>query len=132
MPETGHKYTDFTLEMTRGDDGTLTLAAKRYIAGVESALNLTGGVVWVTGKRDLGDEDADAVFQLNSDELGGVTITSAATGELTVDFLPAHTAGLTDQKTEVWVDAAFVDAAGKRRTFQTGKITVYRDATTSG
>jgi hypothetical protein len=132
MAETSHQYDDFELDLTRGDDVTLTLTVTKHILGVESAQDLTGAVVWVTGKRDLGDADEDAVFQLNSDDLGGVTITSAAAGLASADLMPEHTEDLTDQKTTLWVDCAFVDAAGKRRTFQTGKLHVYRDATISG
>jgi hypothetical protein len=86
-------------------------------------LDLTGGVVWVTGKRRPSAPAAEAVFRLNSDELGGVTVENPE-GGLSVAAIPASaTAGLPQAETVLFVECVWVNAEGKRYTFQKGTIT---------
>lgn len=78
-----------------------------------------------------GDTGADAMFQLNSGARGGVA-TSRAARTPEADLMPGATAALVDERKTLYLDCAFVNSTGKRRTFQTGTVIVYRRATING
>ena len=130
MAETTHLYDDFALKMTRGDEVKLSLAVTKTQGGVTSAQDLTGGVVWVTGKRSLNDANTAAVIRLNSSALGGVEILSAAAGTAEATIAEGLTEDLptTLQGVPLCVDCVWVDDAGKSHTFQKGRLTIYPDA----
>jgi len=127
MSETAHKWTDFAHTWTRGRDMELDLTAKKTQAGVTSALDLTGGVIWVTGKRRPSAPASEAVFRLNSDGLGGVAFVSAEAGTALATILASHTVGLPQAETVVYVEGVWVKD-GKRYTFLKGTITFEESA----
>lgn len=127
MAETTHKGNDFSLSATRGDEIKLDLAVKRTVGGTESAQDLTGGVVYVTGKLKLEDPDSAAVFKLHSGEAGGVEIEDAEAGIAVATIVSAKTAGLPAYATVLRVDCVWVDPLGAEHTFQSGVLTIYPD-----
>lgn len=123
MSETSHKWDDFAHDWTRGRQLELDLEAKKTQRGTESALDLTGGVVRVTGKRDLAD--TVPLFRLSSAEGDGVEIQDplAGTGVATI---PAEaTAGLPEDPTLVYVECVWINPQGKPYSFRKGTITFY-------
>jgi len=82
------------------------------------AMDLTGSKVWLTVKRQDTDLDADALLQLDS-ETGGITLTTPASGVITVHFA----SGETDDLEGVWnYDIQVKTVADKIITVARGKI----------
>lgn len=129
MAETSHLWDDFALAWTRGREYRLdlTVTATPH-GGSEGAQNLTGGTIYVTGKRWLSDADADAIFRLNTDDLGGVSVLSASAGTARATIPASATADLPDEATPIYVDCVWVDSSGKPYSFQKGTITFYGSA----
>ena len=126
MSETSHKWNDFALDWTRGRTLQLNLAVTKTQSGTTSAQDLTGGSLYVTGKRWLSDVDDDAVFRLTIGD--GVEVLSAAGGTARATIPAAATAGLPDDPTALFVDCVWVGADGKPYSFQKGTLTVYGSA----
>jgi len=125
MSETSHKWNDFTEEWTRGRQLELDLAVTKTQSGTETAQDITGGVVRVTGKLDLADLDAAALFRLSSAVAEEIEITSP-TGGTAIALIPAAaTAGLPETPTVVYVDCVWINDAGKPYSFRKGTITFY-------
>lgn len=112
----------FALTVKRGDTIDLEVTATRAGAPVD----LTGADIWCTGKRNLKDADADAVFQKKIGD--GVAIVDADAGEALVTLDPADTASLTKQTT-LYCDVQLVEADGRVTTIASGTLTVELDAT---
>lgn len=78
------------LAMSRGDtyknDFTVTVASEPF--------DLTGCEVWFTAKRAASSLDAEAVIRKNNAAEGGITVTSAADGELRLTLDPTDTEAL--------------------------------------
>lgn len=76
------------LDAVRGDTNEYEVAVTRDAA----VLDLQGATLKFTVKRDLGDADADAVFQK---AIGtGITVTDAPNGACTLTIDPADTSAL--------------------------------------
>ena len=133
MGANGHRYTDFTLSMQRGDGLEIELAVTKTQAGITTAQDLSTGSVWLTAKKALGDADLAVVFKLSSSgSPGGISVIfPASAGAALATILPDHTSDLparpAGEFTRLYVDAVYVDADGKQHTFQTGTLDVYTD-----
>lgn len=119
-------FDKFNYEIFRGDDRDLTIAVK---APGGAAQNITGWTFWVTGKVNLADADAAAVFQrTNAGTATGVVITDAANGLATATIRGVDTSALTAQTT-LFVDIQGKDGNGRVATLSTGKITIVLEVT---
>ncbi len=121
----GLSFTDFNQDVARGDDTTVNFTIKNP-AGT-AVLNVTGWSFWFTGKVDLNDTDGSAVFQRTTAN-GGITITDAANGAISVAIRAVDTSPLTADTT-VLCDLQGKDAGGKVNTIMTGKINIKREVT---
>ena len=128
MSETSHKWDDFTEEWTRGRQLELDLTVTKTQSGTETAQDVTGGVVRVTGKRDLAEPDTDALFRLYSPAVNGVEIVSAEAGTAIATIPADATADLPDTPTVVYVDCVWINDAGKPYSFRKGTLTFYGSA----
>ena len=114
-----------TLKMYRGDTTEFTVAATDADGAV---LDLTGAVLWFTGKLNETDTDANAQFQHNSDTIGGIELTDADQGIATITMLAADTEELTGT-TLLFYDVQCVDALGGVQTLAKGQIQILVDIT---
>lgn len=117
-------YTDFTIQMYRGDDEELSGVI--FDTDGLTPLDITGWSLWFTAKNAIADLDASAVFQLETGS--GITLTTPAAGEYTIAIAAADTDGLSGDKT-LFCDLQGKDGAGKVRTFLTGKIAIVAEIT---
>jgi len=124
MSETGHKFDDFALTMTRGDELKLNLAVKTIVDDTESAQDISTGTVRIIGKKSLSDSDDDAVFDLDNGDTGGIVTVSAPDGTAQATIAPDKTAGLPSQTVNLYVRCLWTTAAGKPHTFRTGMLAV--------
>lgn len=96
-------------------------------------LNVTGSKFYFTGKRDLKDIDARAIFKLTTDAGGGLTITSATTGEVSGEVPAEKTRDLepdgNSNTITITCDAQEKDANNKIHTIAFGKIVLPLDVT---
>lgn len=91
--------------------------------------NLSGWTIRMTAKRDPGDSDADAVFQLST-AAGTITITDAAGGLATAQPLRASTNTLTTDLTVFWdVQVAKDGSPDETYTVDNGTLLIQRDIT---
>lgn len=116
----------------RGDN--MGIALKLVHPDTGAAFNPTGYVLMLTVKRAAGDADSAAKIQKLS-TVGGFAITSAATGDVSVSFVPADTATLAPGIAYVADVRAQDGATGARLTVWRGTMTfdfdVSRNATLS-
>lgn len=118
------------LTMRRGDTPLWDVAVTNPDG---TPFDLTGYVAYFTAKRSLADADP-GVFQLTIG--GGVTITSAAGGLLTIQPRRADTNTLTED-TRLFVDVQISESGAPDQTFTVwpsdddwpGELIIYRDVT---
>ena len=108
------------LLMIRKDDYVFDFAASLNGA----ALDLTGATLRFTAKYDNFDADASAVIRLDNAGLGGVTITSAASGLGTVEIPSAATASLPNHRTRLYYALRATLSTGKAKTIRRGWLIV--------
>lgn len=123
----GYNYTDFNYEVARGDAAEITGVVD--LAGVPQ--NITGWSVRFTGRTAIpagtvvNDTGATFAYAVGS----GITITSAANGQVLIAISGADTYGLAAGDTVLLCDMQVVDGAGRVRTITTGKITIKGEIT---
>jgi hypothetical protein len=78
-----------SLEMLRGDTAQLNATVKTG----SSVFDLTGATVKFTAKQNI--SDSAALFQKTIG--GGITVTNASQGALSIEIAPADTVTLTDE-----------------------------------
>lgn len=91
--------------------------------------NLTGCHVWVTAKPEVSLQDNQATVRLDNGSLGGVFLTSAATGLFSSTAPPLAFAGLPDGPVRLKTDVQVKDVAGNIFTVEYGILVVYPDVT---
>lgn len=91
-------------------------------------LNLTGGKVTFTAKYYDTDFDQNAVWQLDTALLGGVVITSAVGGKISVTGAPIKSYAFPDGPVNLVFDIQVI-LAGRVTTVEAGTLTVYPDIT---
>ena len=107
---------------------TAALARVMEKAGCEAGFVGTGGVVTMTAKWALGDTDNNAVFQVSS-ATGGIVLTSATAGEISVTIASALTVNLPSRKVELPYDIQFVNSVNEVYTVLYGTLLIVPDAT---
>lgn len=120
----GRDHLSLNLKMVRGD--TYKFNATIVLNG--SPVDLTGGVVRMTAKWSLSDSDSDAVFQVSS-ATGGIVITSATAGEISVTIAADLTEPLPSRKVELPYDIQFVNSVSEVYTVLYGTLLIVPDAT---
>lgn len=113
------------LKMYRGDTTEFTVTA---VDADGAPLDLTGAVIWMTGKVTETDTDANAQFQHNSDTIGGIALTDADSGIATITMEAADTEDLAGT-TPLFYDVQCVDALGGIQTLAKGILSVLVDVT---
>jgi len=115
---------DVDMEMYRGNQFTFDGFVRNQLS--RERISLVGGVVIMTAKWDQTDADADAVFQLRSDDLNPVTITFAAPaeGEFTVSIPPSATSSLPRARCVLRYDIKFIDVDDHPYTVADGTLIV--------
>lgn len=116
---------DFELTIRRGDDRVLDLTIVQE-DGV-TPQNLTGALLWFTGKRRIGDADTAAVLAYRQG--AGITVTNATGGTATVLIAGTDTAGLPDGDVALLCDVQIKPAGGRLYTAAAGRLTVKPDVT---
>ena len=119
-------YTEIIAEMYRGDHQDIALAV--FQANGTTAQNITGWSLWMTGKLNVDDADAAALFTRTVAN-GGIVVTSATGGLATITLLPANTSALTDASTDVLIDVQGKSGTGRVSTLKSGKLVVKADLT---
>lgn len=118
-------YTDFAFTVYRGDDRNLPVEVTE--PGGPGAQDLTGWSLWFTGKLNIADDDAAAIFQYTIGS--GITVDNAAGGLATIAIAGDDTNALTADSTTLFCDLQGKDGAGKIATLATGKLTVEAEIT---
>lgn len=113
-------------EMFRGDTYEFLTKVRNANGGV---YDLTGAKLWMTAKNAYAELDSEAVFKLNSDAGEGITVVSAANGEIKVVVPPAKTATLADGIVDLVYDIVLRDGANVVSTVESGKLRVKPRAT---
>jgi len=113
-------------KMTRGDDRSFAVTVRNPNGSLK---DITGLDLWMTAKRNLGESDAEAVFQITTPT--GIIIDAGAGGTATVYIVPADTADLPDQDTVLEWDVQLKEALGQIRTVAKGILVVEPDVTES-
>lgn len=113
------------LTMVRGDSASWLLSATLNGA----PYNVAGCLIWFSGKRSVADGDVDAVFMKTLG--GGVTVTDAANGLVTVTLSPTDTETLPSSRVILDWDLQVKTAGGAIYTVALGKLTVFPDVTRS-
>ncbi len=119
-------YEDFSVEMMRGDSRSLTIQAKQ--PNSNNPQDITGWSLWCTGKTNLRQADADAMFQKTL-AAGGITITNGPLGVAKVKLDPADTAGASAPSTQIYCDVQGRDVLGDVVTLASGTILIHADVT---
>lgn len=112
------------IKMVRGD--TVKFDATIILNG--SPVDLSGGIVRMTAKWALSDTDVNAVFQLST-ATSGITVLSAAAGEIRVTIPSSATSSLPAKKVELPFDIQYVDSVGDIYTVLLGTLVIVPDAT---
>lgn len=119
-------YTETIAEMYRGDHQDITLAV--FQADGATPQNITGWSLWMTGKLNVDDADAAALFTRTIAN-GGIVVTSATGGLATITILPADTSALVEKSTDVLIDVQGKSGTGRISTLKSGKLVVKADLT---
>lgn len=122
----GREYFAVTQYMTRGD--TYAFAATIKMNG--AAYDLTGTDLTFTAKWEFTDPDVDAVITLTSPS-GGVSIVSAALGQIRVVIPPEATESLPAHETQLKYDIQVKTSGGDIYTVLQGLLVVRPDVTVS-
>jgi len=94
------------LVMYRGDTRSFQLT----MAEDGAPLDLTGATLRFTGKRKIGDDDADAVVSVATGS--GIVVTDAVNGEIRVTIPSDQTEALTKETVLLWdVQIVFLDGS---------------------
>lgn len=115
-------YADFTFTMWRGD--TEVFDAAIAVSGVP--VDITGCSLKFTAKRSLQDDDADAVFQLDTPT--EILITNGPGGLCQINVASLDTSALL-VPTLCYCDLQLVDTSGNVSTTATGTLMVKIDVT---
>jgi len=119
-------YTEIIAEMYRGDHQDIALAV--FQPNGTTPQDITGWSLWMTGKLNVDDADAAALFTRTVAN-GGIVVTSATGGLATITLLPANTSALTDASTDVLIDVQGKSGTGRVSTLKSGKLVVKADLT---
>jgi hypothetical protein len=117
-------FGDFTLEVPRGDTFVFTVVVK--LSGV--AQNITGWSFWATGKKNISDADASAVFQKTSPS-GGIALTTPGSGLITVTLAPGDTSDDDNRRQSIFVDVQGKDGSGNIYSLARGKAILLPEIT---
>ncbi len=109
-------------EMVRGDTKYFDLEIIKNGLPVD----LTGGKIWLSGVRNLGD--SSYVFQKHSDN-NGIDITDPSGGLATAVLIPSDTSSLPSEVVTVHYDVQIKELDGTISTVQTGTLTISPDVT---
>lgn len=120
-----------TLEITRGDDRTITGVLRDRRTGAPWVI--TDATLWFTAKRRLADDDPVAVIRKSNDvAIGGLTITDGPNGLFAISISSADTYGLPDRETlNLFYDLQMSSVEGKITTLARGRFVVNCDVTRS-
>lgn len=110
------------LTMRRGD--TFTFDVTVTLAG--AALDLTTYGITSTGKTNLSDTDAQAIYQVTKTG-GGITVTGAGNNVARVVIPAAATSGMTTNAT-IWYDCQ-IKLGANVYTVALGRLSIYLDVT---
>lgn len=112
------------ITFTRGDDHTFAIAVTNPDG---SPTDITGAVLRWTAKKDLHDQDAQAVMTKTSltPPGSGITIDTPTQGLASLIFIPTDTSAFTDE-TQLWYDLQ-IESGGKIETIDKGWVTVTLD-----
>lgn len=116
---------NFRIDASRGDDHKIRFTVKNS-AGVAYDVSLND--FKFTVKQSLDDAIADAKFQKLSPAANGIDLTSAATGIVDVNLVPADTSALAGQ---YFYDFEMTES-GKTYTLRAGLFYVKKDVSTPG
>lgn len=111
-----------SLVVTRQDDETLTLTVTDPDTG--DPVDITGGELTFLVKRDIGDDDADALVTKTVGDGIGIADQIADTGQATVTIASADTDGI-EPGVYPWELQAVLAASVK--TLARGRIRIARD-----
>jgi hypothetical protein len=107
----------------RGDTNIYNLTVMR----ADKEVNITGGKVWLTAKRELDDGDSEAVIAVDSDQ-GDVIFTNPLKGKAQINIPPESTMNL-DEDEAFHYDVQLREANGVVTTIATGKLELIPDIT---
>lgn len=116
---------NYTITASRADDHRIRFTVKNS-AG--AAYNVSANTFKFTVKASLDDAIGDAKFQKSSPAGSGIDLTSAASGIVDVNLLPADTSALSGT---YYYDLEMTES-GKVYTLRQGKFLVLKDVTTPG
>ena len=109
----------YNVDLMRGDSKTFSL---NFTSNGITPINITGWTIYYTVKRELGDNDADAVIHKI------ITVhTDPTHGQTEIVLNNSDTQNL-DTET-FWHDIQVVNLAGKINTIITGQLNVLADVT---
>lgn len=113
------------LEMFRGDTKTFDVFATKPdpTIGTPTPIDLTAAKIWFTAKRTPTDADLNAVVALVSTG-SGITVVSAAAGQMRIAVPGASTNGLPDDPISLLYAVKVREASGVLTTVQSGALLV--------
>jgi len=114
------------LEMIRGDNQQFTIAAQVTAGGVTTIPDISSWTIWMTGKLDKADSDAEALFQIKTPT--EIEITDGA-GGIAVATLPTTATSSLTGTTVVYFDVQGKEGGGAIHTLAIGTIKVLVDVT---
>lgn len=94
-----------------------------------SPVNITGYTITFTAKYEYALYDNQAVAQLDNMSLGGVVITTAATGQFSVTMPNTATRTFADGPVSLVYDIQLVSGSGVVSTVEEGLLSVFPDVT---
>lgn len=112
-----------TLTMKRGTTKSLVMTIKENGA----AINVTGYTFWFTAKYNYEDADSAKVFQKTVGS--GITLTTPASGIITVKLSPTDTSGLPAHTTRLYYDLKMKDGSSNVYSILSGELVVEPDVT---
>jgi len=115
-------FTQFALELDRGDTAYLDFTCT--VLGAPA--DITGYQFRFTGKRRLSDSDAQAAL-LKTTGGGGIEITNAVAGLLTVFLAPGDFSSLSSVRETLLCDLQGVSPAGDVFTMEKGTLLIRSD-----
>lgn len=115
-------HLNMNLRMVRGD--TISFNISIVLNGLP--VDITNGVLRMTAKWSVTDEDADAIFTKTSTPVDGIVITDAVNGLATITLSPADTINLPDHTVTVPYDVQ-LDILGAIFTVLLGNLTILVD-----
>jgi hypothetical protein len=90
---------------------------------------LSGCALEFTAKYQYPDADSQAVWSLNTNLGGGITIVTSASGVYAVYGPPLQTVGFPDSPVDLRIDTQLIDANGNPYTIEYGTLIVRPDVT---